>query len=190
MSYRTEIRNNQPQIFTRRQASVLLGLPVLLAAPFFSSKAGEGTIKLTVGTQPLPNTALMTQSGRPPLQLADLSEQALLVNFWASWCAPCIIELPALEAAAVQLKSESIQVILVNLDRGGAAVAQPFLDERGIITPLSAYDPKGNWARAVQLRGVPTTLLIKPGQAEYASYTGPAEWDSAIVLQHVRAYFS
>ena len=181
------MRNDQPQIFTRRQAAALLGLPVLLAAPFFSSKAGEGTIKMTVGTQPLPDTALMTQSGQP-LQLADLSEQALLVNFWASWCAPCIIELPALETAAVQLESESIQVILVNLDRGGAAVAQPFLDERGITTPLSAYDPKGKWARAVQLRGLPTTLLIKPGQVEYASYTGPAEWDSALVLHHIRTY--
>ena len=172
MSYRTEIRNNQPQIFTRRQASVLLGLPVLLAAPFFSSKAGEGTIKLTVGTQPLPDTALMTQSGRPPLQLADLSEQALLVNFWASWCAPCIIELPALEAAAVQLKSESIQVILVNLDRGGAAVAQPFLDERGIITPLSAYDPKGNWPVQSSC-GVYLLLAYKARQAEYASSYRP-----------------
>ena len=189
MSYRTEIRNDQPQIVTRRRAVALLGLPVLLAIPFFSSEAGEGTIKMTVGTRPLPDTVLMTQSGQP-LQLADLSEQALLVNFWASWCAPCIIELPALEAAAVQLKSESIQVILVNLDRGGAAVAQPFLDERSIITPLSAYDPKGKWARAVQLRGLPTTLLIKPGQAEYATHTGPAEWDSDPVLHLIRDYLT
>ena len=144
---------------------------------------------MTVGTRPLPDTVLMTQSGQP-LQLADLSEQALLVNFWASWCAPCIIELPALEAAAVQLKSEAIQVILVNLDRGGAAVAQPFLDERSITTPLSAYDPKGKWARAVQLRGLPTTLLIKPGQGEYATHTGPAEWDSDLVLQLIRDYLT
>ena len=187
MSYRTEKRNDQPQIFTRRQASALLGLPLLLAVPFFSSKAVEGTIKMTVGTQPLPDTVVMTQSGQP-LQLANLSEQALLVNFWASWCAPCIIELPALEAAAVQLKSESIRVILVNLDQGGAAIAQPFLDERSITTPLSAYDPKGEWARAVHLRGLPTTLLIKRGQAEYATHTGPAEWDSDLVLHQIRDY--
>ena len=119
-----------------------------------------------------------------------MSGQALLVNFWASWCAPCIVELPALEAAATQLKAASIQVILVNLDRGGAAVAQPFLDERNITTPLSAYDPKGEWARAVQLRVLPTTLLIKPNQSEYASHTGPAEWDTAPVLHHIRNYFN
>ena len=130
----------------------------------------------------------MTQSGQP-LQLADLSRQALLVNFWASWCAPCVVELPALESAAAQLKAESIQVVLVNLDRGGADVAQPFLDERSITTPVSSYDPKGEWARAIQLRILPTTLLIKPGQSEYAGHTGPAEWNSPPILQHIRDYF-
>ena len=189
MSYKTEMKNDQPQILTRRQAAAVLVAPVWLAFPFLSAAAVEGTLKLTAGTQPLPDTALMTQSGRP-LQLSEQSGQALLVNFWASWCAPCIIELPALEAAAAQLKAESIQVILVNLDRGGAAVAQPFLDERSITTPLSAYDPKGKWARAFQLRVLPTTLLIKPGQSEYAAHTGPAEWDSAPILHHIRDYFN
>ena len=189
MSYKTEIRNDQPQILTRRQAAALLLAPILPAVPFLSATAGEGALKLTAGTQPLPFTALMTQSGQP-LRLADMSGQALLVNFWASWCAPCIVELPALEAAATQLKAASIQVILVNLDRGGAAVAQPFLDERSIATPLSAYDPKGEWARAVQLRVLPTTLLIKPNQSEYAVHTGPAEWDTAPILHHIMDYFN
>ncbi|MBL81493.1 MAG: hypothetical protein CMM80_02945 [Rhodospirillaceae bacterium] len=188
MSYRTETRNDQPQILTRRQVAALLVAPVFMAFPCFSATAGEGALKLTEGTQPLPDTALITQSGEK-LQLADLSGQALLVNFWASWCAPCIVELPALEAAATQLMAESIQVVLVNLDQGGAAVAQPFLDERGITTPLSVFDPKGEWARAVRLQGLPTTLLIKPGQVEYAAHKGPAEWDSAPILYRIRAYF-
>ena len=183
------MRNDQPQIFTRRHATVLLGAPILLAGPFLSASAGEGALKLTAGTLPLPDTALMTQSGQP-LRLADLTKQALLVNFWASWCAPCIVELPALEAAARQLKAESIKVILVNLDRGGPTVAQPFLDERSITIPLSTYDPKGEWARALQLKGLPTTLLIKPGQVEYSLHTGPAEWNSAPVLHLIRAFFS
>lgn len=189
MSYKTEIRNDQPQIFARREAVALLGLPALLAIPFLPATADEGALRLTVGTQPLPDTALTAQSERP-LRLDDLIGQSLLINFWATWCAPCVVELPALEAAASHLRADPIQVILVNLDRGGAAIAQPFLDERGIKTPISAYDPKGEWARVVQLRGLPTTLLIKPGQAEYSVHTGPAEWDSAPILQQIRAYFN
>ena len=189
MSYKTEIRNDQPQIFARREAVALLGLPALLAIPLLSATAGEGALKLTVGTQPLPDTAL-TANSEQPLLLADLVGQALLINFWASWCAPCVFELSALEAAAGQLRADPIRVILVNVDRGGAAIAQPFLDKRGIKTPISAYDPKGEWARVVQLRGLPTTLLIKPGQAEYSVHTGPAEWDSGPILQQIRSYFS
>ena len=183
------MKNDQPQIFTRRQVAGLLGLPSFLALPFLSSAAGEDTLSLTAGSQPLPNTALMTQSGQA-LRLADLSGKALLINFWASWCAPCVVELPALEAAAVHLEAESIHVILVNLDRGGSVVAQPCLENRGIRTPRSAYDPSGSWARAFELRGLPTTLFIKPSQAGYAAHTGPAEWDSAPVLEQVRAYFN
>ena len=189
MSYKTEMRNDQPQIFTRRQAVALLVAPLWLAIPFLSATAGKGELKLAEGTQPLPDTALMTQSGET-LQLTDMSGHALVVNFWATWCAPCIVELPALEAAAAHLKAKSIQVILVNVDRGGAAVAQPFLDERSITSPISAFDPKGEWARAVQLQGLPTTLLIKPGQVEYAAHTGPAEWDSAPILHQISAYFN
>ena len=189
MSYKTEMRNDQPQIFTRRQAVALLFTPFWLAISCLSATAGEGTLKLAEGTQPLPDTALMTQSGET-LQLTDLYGQALVVNFWATWCAPCIVELPALEAAATHLKAESIKVILVNLDRGGVAVAQPFLDKRSITSPLSAFDPKGEWARAVRLQGLPTTLLIKPGQVEYAAHTGPAKWDSAPILSQISAYFN
>ena len=188
MSYKTEMRNDQPQILTRRQAAALLVAPFWLAIPFLSATAGEGALKLVEGTQPLPDTALMTQSGET-LQLTELYGQALVVNFWATWCAPCIVELPALEAAATHLKAESIKVILVNLDRGGVAVAQPFLDKRSITSPLSAFDPKGEWARAFQLQGLPTTLLIKPGQAEYAAHTGTAEWDSDPILCQISAYF-
>ena len=74
MSYKTEMRNDQPQILTRRQAAALLLAPILSSVPFLSATAGEGALKLTAGKQPLPFTALRTQSGQS-LQLADMSGQ-------------------------------------------------------------------------------------------------------------------
>ena len=181
------MRNDQPQIFTRRRLISLFGASAVLTLPLSGGYAADEPLKLSPGETPLPDIPLQTKTGLP-LRLAEVSSQALLVNFWASWCAPCVVELPALETAAVQLKKKGIAVILVNLDRGGADVAQPFLDARQINSPLSAYDPKGEWARAIKLRGLPTTLLIPPGHETYAVHTGPAEWAAPPVLAQVTDY--
>ncbi len=187
MSYSTEMRNDQPQIFTRRRLACLLGASAVLGLPLSGVRSDALRLKLDAGEQPLPGSSLQTKSGQP-LRLAEAGSQALLVNFWATWCGPCVVELPALETAAAHLREHSIKVVLVNVDRGGAEVAQPFLDKRQINTPLSAYDPNGEWARALKLRGLPTTLLIKQGLSGYASHTGPAEWASPAVLDQVTDY--
>ena len=79
-------------------------------------------------------------------------------------------------------------LVLVSMDRGGQETAQPFLQARDITTPLSLYDPKAEMGRAVGLRGLPTTLLVKKNQAEYAVHTGPAEWNDEAVINQLRAY--
>ena len=181
------MRNDQPQIFTRRRLACLLGASAVLGLPLSGVRSDALRLKLDAGEQPLPGSSLQTKSGQP-LRLAEAGSQALLVNFWATWCGPCVVELPALETAAAHLREHSIKVVLVNVDRGGAEVAQPFLDKRQINTPLSVYDPNGEWARALKLRGLPTTLLIKQGLSGYASHTGPAEWASPAVLDQVTDY--
>ena len=181
------MRNDQPQIFTRRRLACLLGASAVLGLTLPAARSDALRLKLDAGQQPLPDSPLQTNSGQP-LRLAEADAQALLVNFWATWCGPCVVELPALETAAVHLRELGIMVVLVNVDRGGADVAQPFLDKRQINTPLSAYDPNGEWARALKLRGLPTTLLIRKGLAGYVSHTGPAEWASPAVLEQVTDY--
>ena len=181
------MKNDQPQIFTRRRLTCLLGASAVLGLPLSEVRSDVARLKLDKGEQPLPDSSLQTRSGQP-LRLVEAGEQALLVNFWATWCGPCVVELPALETAAAHLREHSIKVVLVNVDRGGAEVAQPFLDKRQINTPLSAYDPNGEWARALKLRGLPTTLLVKKTQAEYAVHTGPAEWNDEAVIDQLRAY--
>ena len=64
--------------------------------------------------------------------LADYEGSPLLVNFWAIWCPPCVAELPALERAVAPLGAQSIRVLLVSVDRGGAQKAVPFLKKYGV----------------------------------------------------------
>ena len=69
------------------------------------------------------------------ISLSKWADRPLLINFWATWCAPCVVELPMLEAAAQILAEDNIMLVLVSMDRGGQKIAAPFLQERGITTP-------------------------------------------------------
>ena len=134
----------------------------------------------------LPEISLTSDSGI--YSLSELADRPLLINFWATWCAPCVVELPMLEGAAQILAEDKIMLVLVSMDRGGQEIARSFLQARDITTPLSLYDPKAEMGRAVGLRGLPTTLLVKKNQAEYAVHTGPAEWNDEAVIDQLRAY--
>ena len=167
MSYKTETRNDQPQILTRRQAAALLLAPALLAAPFLSATAGEGTLKLTAGTQPLPFTALMTQSGQF-LQLTDMSGQALLVNFWASWCAPCRAEHSTLMA----IQENGYHIIGVNY-KDVSSKAEAFLTELGNPYIAIGSDASGKTAINWGVYGIPETFLLDKDNKILLRIAGP-----------------
>ena len=111
---------------------------------------------------------------------------ALVVNFWATWCAPCIKELPDLDEAARALAGDNIRVVLVSVDRKGAEHAQAFLAERGVATSLSVHNPMSGWAREMGLRGLPSTFLISRDQSRAYLVQGPAEWAAPEILAEIR----
>ena len=190
------MKKNQPLNSSRRH--LLARLPSYLC----TSLAAMGAVQVVFGDispayatngldlklsqAGLPDISLTSDSGI--YSLSELADRPLLINFWATWCAPCVVELPMLEEAAQILAEDKIMLVLVSMDRGGQEIARPFLQTRDITTPLSLYDPKAEMGRAVGLRGLPTTLLVKKNQAEYAVHTGPAEWNDEAVIDQLRAY--
>ena len=66
----------------------------------------------------------------------------------------------------------------------------PFLSERNITAPLSLYDPSASWARALALKGLPTTLLIKKNSESYQVHTGPADWDDDKIKGQIKSYLA
>ncbi len=118
------------------------------------------------------------------MTIADFKGQALLVNFWASWCVPCREEMPALDALATKYNSDRFRVLPINLDigAGGLEKAQAFLDENGFANlPLyadntfAAFDRLKQQAVAV---GLPATLVLDENGCELAVLQGPAEWNT------------
>lgn len=114
-----------------------------------------------VGPKPVPDLTLKTMDG----QSIDLSEQkgrVLLVNFWATWCAPCREEIPDLKALHSDLKSEGLTVIGVALDRKGREVVAPFAQKLEINYPI-VIDNEGKAEGAFgPIPGLPTTIIVTP----------------------------
>ena len=118
-------------------------------------------------------------------QLIDLTGQsfvpaedrpAMLIHFWATWCAPCLEELPRLERISKRM-GKKLAVVAVSEDRGGAEDVTPFLAEHpGLSTLNVLWDRGRKTARKLGVSILPTTVLFKNG-VEVSRVTGPAGWD-------------
>jgi thiol-disulfide isomerase/thioredoxin len=125
-----------------------------------------------------------------PKTLADFAGRPLLVNFWATWCLPCVVEMPALVRTQAALAAEGLVVLALSSDRGGRAVVETFYAEKGIKGLGVWLDPRGAAGRAAGVRGLPTTLVINRQGQEVARLEGAAEWDSAAMLARLRGLFA
>ena len=130
------------------------------------------------------STPVLDQYGKV-LRLDAFHGTPLLINFWATWCPPCVAELPALDSAAKQL-GDDITVLLISVDRGGSQKALPFLQDRGITVPQLAFDAKAALSREMGVRGLPTSFLLSADQRQSWAYVGPREWDSAPMIAELR----
>lgn len=125
----------------------------------------------------LPEISFNDESGKT-LTLADFKGKAVLLNLWATWCAPCREEMPALNRLQEALGGDKFEVVALSLDRKGADASKKFLDEAKA-TALKLYiDSSAKQGTALKIVGMPTTILIDKQGRELGRLAGPAEWDS------------
>jgi thiol-disulfide isomerase/thioredoxin len=141
-----------------------------------------------------------------PADLADLAFQtvdgtattlgayagkAVLLNLWATWCAPCREEMPALSRLQAARGGDRFAVVTVNIDTGDPAKPATFLAEEAITNLPDHRDPKMAIFNTLKSRslafGMPTTLLVDAAGCQVAAMHGPAEWDSPDALAVVDA---
>ena len=114
-----------------------------------------------VEPEPVPDLTLETLDGAS-INLAKQDGRLLLVNFWATWCAPCREEIPDLKALHSDLEEDGLTVIGVALDRKGREVVDPFVDQHEINYPI-VVDAEGTAeAELGPIPGLPTTILVAP----------------------------
>jgi thiol-disulfide isomerase/thioredoxin len=122
------------------------------------------------------------------MSLADFKGSLVLLNIWATWCAPCRREMPTLDRLQATLGGADFQVVALSLDRNGLPVVQEFYAELGLETLPIYVDESGAAQRALNVLGLPTTLLLDREGNEIGRLLGPAEWDSPEMVAFIRSY--
>ena len=167
-------------------------LPVLVLQTALADKGPPRTgwmEQFTVSDNPLPvpQVPLLNGAGTQ-IFLSDFKGKVVLVNFWATWCAPCVREMPGIDKLQAKLGGKDFTIVAVNEDRGGVASAKPFLEKLGT-TNLALYvDSKMAMMRAFKVRGLPTSFLLDREGRIVGKLEGIAEWDAPEVEDLIRHY--
>ena len=110
--------------------------------------------------------------------LAEWRGRVVLVNLWATWCAPCVEEMPALDRIAARLGGPDFDVVAISVDRQGAAVVAPFLGKLGLTRLATYLDPSNAAVRVLGAPGLPVSVVLDREGRELGRVLGAAEWDS------------
>lgn len=127
--------------------------------------------------EPMPSLAFQTPDGKAT-SLRAFAGKVVLVNLWATWCPPCVHEMPALDRLQAALGSQDFQVVDISIDHGGAPVVGAFFASHGLSHLKPYLDPSGDVVSALHLRGVPTSILVDRDGKELGRLEGGAAWDS------------
>ena len=164
--------------FAFAAALVLVGAGAgAMAADFEALRVGDMK-KLNFGAVPqaLPAVALTDDAGAER-SLAEWSGKVLVVNFWATWCAPCRVEMPALDRLQGAMGSDDFQVLTVATGRNAMPAITKFFDEAGVTRLQILRDEQQKLARELGILGLPVTLILDREGREVARLIGDAAWD-------------
>ncbi len=128
--------------------------PEQIAAPKFQDKMGQA------------------------VSLDDFKGKVVVLNFWATWCPPCVAEMPALDKLQSEMGGKDFAVVAVSTDRQGIKKSAPFYRRAGIKNLALYNDTRGSLQEAFQARSLPLTVLIDREGRMVGRIEGAAQWDS------------
>jgi peroxiredoxin len=111
------------------------------------------------------------------VSLADFKGQVVLVNFWATWCGPCRVEMPSMEAMYKEMNAQGFEILAVSTDEEGSAVTKPFVDDSQLTFPI-LHDTKYEVGAMYGVRTLPMSYVVdRKGIIQHRIY-GARDWHS------------
>jgi thiol-disulfide isomerase/thioredoxin len=138
--------------------------------------------------RPAPDLSFTARSGEAK-KLADFRGRLVLVNLWATWCVPCVEEMPALDRLQGKLGSD-LTIIAISEDRRGAEIVDPFLAKTGIKNLAIYLDPKSTALNEFAVQGLPTSFLIDRDGMIRGKLEGAAKWDEPAMVAILQRYIA
>ena len=146
-------------------------------APALDPFEKAGIVELKEG-QPAPAVTLATLD-RGRASLADHRDKLVVLNFWATWCHPCALEMPSLEALWRRYRDRGLVVVAVSVDRGSPRnLLEPYVRNLKLTFPI-LLDPDAKTSDGWRVTALPATFLISPGGDATGMAVGARQWDSA-----------
>jgi thiol-disulfide isomerase/thioredoxin len=162
---------------------------MLVAVPFAAGVRAADTLRLgefipVASPQPAPAASFKTDAGRPAT-FGDFRGRPTVVNLWATWCGPCLREMPSLVKLQAAFAGR-LAVAAISEDHRGAAVVDPFVATRHL-TSLQIYlDPKQRVAEAFGVNELPTSIVLDTAGRVVGRVVGGADWTSPKMLAVLR----
>lgn len=184
---------HSPTNFLLGRRLLLAAMPASFALPALADvgpalfKGSLSRMTETKPAKPLPADFGFVDADDKEIKLSDYKGKVALVNFWATWCVPCVKEMPSLDKLQGEMGKDKLVILPLSLDTSSKAKVKPFYDDKKLAN-LGIYFDKGK--KAMQGLGVsvlPTSILVDKDGREIARLEGEADWDKPESLALMKA---
>lgn len=183
---------SEQQSAALKQSSASKVSAAAVAAPAAGDKLNVGKMATFVfkdDPMGLPEYTFNDAEGKS-ISFKGFEGKVILLNLWATWCAPCRKEMPELDQLQADLGSDKFEVVAVSVDRGSPEKSREFLKQIKANSLKLYHDPTAQLGFSLKTIGMPSTLLVDAKGRELGRLVGPAEWHSADAIRLIKSFLA